>query len=534
MLLELDGRGPRYTQITRALLSLIHGGLLPPGVRLPGTRDLARDLDCSRNVVLLAYEQLVLEGYLVGRSKAGTFVSADLPRQPETDAAEPKRRPAPPLGVSPRGRALADAAAEARPITAGTTGLSIDFMFGVCTPDAQLARRLRASLAKAVKAQAFAYTHPAGDPGLRQQIADRLRGARGIVRSPEQIIITNGAQQALDICARLLVGQGDVIVVEDPGYAAVRAMFVSAGGTVIPVPVDRNGLDPAALPDDRRVRLAYVTPSHQFPTGAVMSASRRYALLAWARQRGACVIEDDYDGELRYSGRPIKALAALDGADHVVYCGTLAKSLFPSLRLGYLAVPEWLRTDAISAKWLADRGSSGLLQHAVRDLMATGEYDRHIARLRRRYSARRAILTRELRSHLGSEVEIAGDAAGLHLVVWTPNLRPFELEALVSECRRRSIGVYSVAEHAVGTLPTPGLILGYGLLDEDRLRKGIRGLAAAYQTLRKSARSRPRPTTADRGQPRLTSHSPNPTPSISKRPVPKRLSATTRRSVSGE
>ena len=492
MLLELDGDGPRYAQITRALLSLIQSGLLAPGARVPGTRVLARDLGCSRNIVLLAYEQLVLEGYLVGRPKAGTFVSPDLPRHPS--ARGPKHAAAihRGRGLSARGQLLADAAAQARPVTAEKRGLAINFIYGACVPDDRLVRRLRASLAKALRDRAFGYVDAAGDAGLRQQVADRLRATRGIVRSPNQIVITNGAQQAIDICARLLVGDGDEVVVEDPGYAAANALFASAGGTVVPVAVDGHGLNPAALPTGGRpARVMYVTPSHQFPTGAVMPVARRYALLAWARQRGTHIIEDDYDGELRYIGRPIKALAALDGADQVIYCGTFSKSLFPSLRLAYLALPEWLVADATRTKWLTDRGASALLQAPVRDLMATGEYDRHISRMQRRYSARRDVLTRELRRYFGSEIQIQGDGAGLHLVVWMPGLNGSQLDALALACERRNIAVYSMAPHSVRPLRRPGLLLGYGLLDESRITEGIRGLAAAYRELKRSIPSRP-------------------------------------------
>ena len=192
--------------------------------------------------------------------------------------------------------------------------------------------------------RAFRYGPPAGDPDLRQQIADRIRAARGIARSADQIVVTSGAQQALDICVRLLLDPGDHIVVEDPGYAAAHAVFTAAGAKVIRVPVDGTGPRSrrSCRADRSPVRAIYVTPSHQFPTGAVMPAARRYALLEWAKRRGAYVIEDDYDGEFRYVGRPIAALAGLEAEGTVIYCGTFAKSLFPSLRLGYLAVPAGL------------------------------------------------------------------------------------------------------------------------------------------------------------------------------------------------
>jgi GntR family transcriptional regulator/MocR family aminotransferase len=335
----------------------------------------------------------------------------------------------------------------------------------------------------------FLYGPPAGDERLRGELARRLHAARGIDRGPECLVITNGAQQALDLCARLFLSEGDEVIVEDPGYEAARAAFVAAGATIVPVPVDGEGLDPARMPRRRhRLRLAYVTPSHQFPTGAIMSAARRQMLMAWARRHRVHVLEDDYDGDLRFGAAPIKALAAHDDDEGVIYCGTFAKALFPSLRLGYLSLPRHLAAAAASAKWLLDRGSAMLLQQVVADLMASGEYDRHLRRMHRRYAARRAVLVRVLQEELGSEVSISGDSAGLHLVAWFPSLPPSAVDALVAACLDRGVGVHSVGRHAIGPLPMAGLMLGYGLLDEDAIETGVRILATEFRRLRRAAK----------------------------------------------
>jgi GntR family transcriptional regulator / MocR family aminotransferase len=484
--LELDGGGPRYGQIRRALLGAIGTGALAPGARLPTTRDLARQLECARNIVLLAYEQLVLEGYLTARPRTGTFVSSDLPRAPVANGRRQSSSGKDRIPLAPSGQRLAEASSQAWAITRRSRRYSIDFMYGQCEPDTRILRHLRRGFGNVLHEPfAFEYGNPAGDATLRAEVAQRLCGTRGVARSAEQIVITNGAQQALDICARLLLRTGDQALVEDPGYEAARAVFRAAGAVITPVAVDAEGLNPAALPPRAaRTRLLYVTPSHQFPTGAILTAARRHQLRLWARSRGVFIIEDDYDGELRYHERAVRALAGLEPDDHVIYCGTFAKSLFPSLRLGYLALPDALVAPAANAKWLTDRGSSGLVQRLVRNLMTTGEYDRHIRRMQRRYLARRDALVHALTEHLGQEVEIAGDASGMHLVAWFPRLGPSHLDALVAACARRDVGVYPIARHALQPLGRAGLIMGYGLVDERAIDRGVRTLAAKYRKIR--------------------------------------------------
>jgi GntR family transcriptional regulator/MocR family aminotransferase len=482
MLLTLDGQGPRYAQITRALRGAIQDEVLAAGTRLPPTRDLARSLGCSRNIVLLAYEQLLLEGYLSTRQGAGTFVSPELPSA--------KRRPravAPaqgPLRLSQRGRTGVTAAAHARAAMGRPPNVTIDFMYGLCEPDPRVIAHVRTAFNTSLRARAFRYGSPAGDLGLRQQIADRIRAARGITRAADDIVVTSGAQQGLDICVRMLLDSGDHIVMEDPGYVSAQAVFTAAGAKVIRVPVDEHGLDPSALPSERvPVRAIYVTPSHQFPTGAVMPAARRHALLAWAKRRGAYVIEDDYDGEFRYQGRPIAALAGMDADGIVIYCGTFAKTLFPSLRLGYLAVPRGSASALAQGKWLCDLSSSPLLQQTLGGLMATGEYDRHIRRMQKRYRLRREVLLDAFKKRFEDAVEIQGSAAGLHVVAWLPRLAPELMPTLIAECARRGVGMYSIAAHAARPLPRAGLLVGYGLTDPDAIRRGIAIVSQAYQAV---------------------------------------------------
>jgi GntR family transcriptional regulator/MocR family aminotransferase len=486
MLLRLDGAGPRYAQITRALAGLIQSGELGPGSRVPPTRELARDLDCSRNIVLLAYEQLALEGYLVTRTGGGTFVSPELPAglasAPRTDGG---REVDPlPARLSSNGRRLVEIAAEAREITRGQGRLGIDFAYGLSEPDDRAVSRIRSAFAAALRQQPFRYPDPAGDWTLRLQLAERLRGVRGIARTADEIVVTGGAQQALDMCARLLLTEGDRVVVEEPGYEGATAPFQAAGATLVRARVDANGLDPSALPEDGTpVRLVYVTPSHQFPTGAVMPVARRLALLAWARRHGAYVIEDDYNGEFRYAGKSIEALTALDPDGPVIYCGTLAKSLFPSLRLGYLVLPKELVPAVVACRWLTDRGSPILLQRTVAELMATGEYDRHIRRMLRRYRTRREALIGALQARLGSDVEIRGGTSGSHVAVWLPRLAPERVDELIDRCKARGVGVYSIASHATLPLEQAGLMLGYGLLDVERIGRGVKVLAQEYRRL---------------------------------------------------
>ena len=285
------------------------------------------------------------------------------------------------------------------------------------------------------------YGDPSGSPELRSALQAYLWRARGLRCEPDQIIVVNGSQQGLDLCVRLLLNPGEPAVIENPCYAAARDVLLATGARLIPRAVDREGMRTEQLPP---ARLAYVTPSHQFPLGSVMSVSRRQDLLAWARNCGACVIEDDYDGEYRYDVAPIPTLQTLDGARNVIYLGTVSKTLSPALRLGYLVVPRALSPAFRAAKRLADRHTPGLEQEALTDLITSGAYERHVRRVRRRNGERRAALLTALQTQLRDQVRVVGAEAGLHVVAWLPRL-PMDQEAtLVAAARAAGVGVYPI------------------------------------------------------------------------------------------
>jgi GntR family transcriptional regulator/MocR family aminotransferase len=480
MILTLDGHGPRYAQISRALVALIRHGALAPGTRVPSSRELARDVGCSRNVVLLAYEQLLLEGYFVGRERAGTFVAPELTRiddnSREGRGSSPSPRVKPRVRLTRAGRRLTRAAAVAMMPIQHQPACAIDFMYGLSEPDERFLRRLRAALGAALRERAFFPGPAQGDLALREEIAQRLTAARGITRSAAHIVITSGTQQAINLCCRLLLDPGDGVIVEDPGYDFVRAAFLAADARITYARVDRDGLNPADLPSRKPARLVYVTPSHQFPTGVVTPASRRHALVTWARRNGAFIFEDDYDGEFRYAGQPIPALASLD-PDVVIYCGTFSKSLFPTWRLGYLVLPPALVQPVAQCKWITDLASSRLTQRALPHLLANGEFDRHVRRMQRRYRERRDALVRTLRRHFKDDAEIEGASAGLHLTIRLRRLGLNGVDDLIERCRARGVGVYSLARHAKQRLGCATLILGYGLVDVRQIERGIRVVA---------------------------------------------------------
>jgi GntR family transcriptional regulator/MocR family aminotransferase len=359
----------------------------------------------------------------------------------------------------------------------------IDFIYGLTEPDARLVRQFRRAVARPPGEGTFSYGPPAGDYDLRREIATRLRTTRGIACAAEDIVLTSGTQQALDLTARLLVSPGARVIVERPGYAAAAAAFRAAGAVIVPGRVDGQGLDPASLPRTRpAARVVYVTPSHQFPTGAVLSAARRYALIAWARRMGAVIFEDDYDGEFRYAGRPIPALASL-APDAVLYCGTLAKSLFPACRIGYVVLPAPLVDAFTRAKWMTDLGNSRFVERALAHLFATREYDRHIRRAHRRCRARRDALVGALERRFGRDVAIDGSSAGLHLVAHLRAVPVARLAGMIAACRAKGVGLYPLARAGRHARTHAALLMGYGLVDVEQIGRGVQVLAEACRTL---------------------------------------------------
>jgi GntR family transcriptional regulator/MocR family aminotransferase len=471
--LDPEHDDPLHRQIYAQLRTAILSGRLVPGQRLPATRGLAEQLGLARNTVARAYDDLLSEGYLEGRVGAGTFVSAALAAPPRESAERGGWTPA----LSPwAGRALGGGAP-----TSVDPPAPIGFDFRPGTPDWDafprriwwrlLGRRLRAG-------ELGRYPDPAGYWALREAIARHLAASRAVICQPEQVAIVNGTQQAIDLLGRLLIAPGDRVVVEEPGYPEARRVLAAYGASLAPVPVDDRGLRAEALPA-AGARLVYVTPSHQFPTGVTLSLDRRLRLLAWARRHDALVVEDDYDSEFRYAGRPVESLQGLDRAGRVVYLGTFSSVLFPPLRVGYVVLPLGLVEPFVAAKWLADRGTGALEQQALADFLVDGHFSRHLRRMRRLGRARRDALLGALRQHLGSAAAPPLAETGTHVLL---PLRGVDETAALREAQRRGVGVYPVAPHyARPTGARPGLLLGFASLPESAIDEGVRLLGEALR-----------------------------------------------------
>ncbi|ALG10084.1 PLP-dependent aminotransferase family protein [Kibdelosporangium phytohabitans] len=461
---SLSGRGDLSARIYRELLAAILDGRLRPGERLPPTRELARRLEVSRTTVTEAYERLTAEGFLVGRVGAGTFVT-DQP-------VKPARRAVPQRQARVRARRLWESVSE----PSVDAVLPFDFQLGV--PDGRLFpletwRRLVARELRAKSVHPARYADPAGHAGLRQAIARFVGVSRSVVADAEDVVVTQGAQQALDVIGRVLVDPGDVVAVEEPGYSPARRLFQSLGARVVAVPVDGEGIDVTAIP--AAARLVYTTPSHQFPLGTAMSLARRTALLAWAHQRGAVIVEDDYDSEFRFSERPLQPLQSIDRGGRVVYVGSFSKIMLPMLRVGFLVAPPSLRATLRTAKQLADMHGDPVTQAALARFIEEGLLARHIRKATREYAARHELITTTLRSGVGW-LELVPSSAGLHVCARTR----FDPAPLVARARADGVAVQALADFCAGA-PQHGIVLGYGGIEVPRIAEGLRRLAAAHR-----------------------------------------------------
>jgi GntR family transcriptional regulator / MocR family aminotransferase len=468
----LGGRGELAGQIYRQLLDAILDGRLRPGERLPATRDFARGLDVSRNTVALAYERLGAEGYVTGRVGAGTYVCAEPPgpvrRQPR-----PRRAPGA-EGLSPRPiwRTL--------PLSATAASTPPAYDFGVGIPDARLFpfQAWRRIIARELRPSTFGsgdYSEPQGHPGLRAAIARHIGVSRSVRAGADDVLVTHGAQQALDLIGRVLVEPGTVVAVEEPGYPPVRHLFASLGARVVGVPVDAEGLTVSALPDS--ARLIYVTPSHQFPLGTAMSLARRTALLSWAQARGAVVVEDDYDSEFRYSERPLEPLQSIDRAGRVVYIGSLSKTLLPALRMGFLVAPPSLLGALRTAKQLSDWHCDSLTQAALARFIDEGLLARHIRRATRHYAPRHEQVIAALRHDLAAWLVPVPSVAGLHICARLVPGSDVDVARVVEEAGRHGVAIRSLASYCVDGPPQPGLVIGFGAIPTERVADGLRLLA---------------------------------------------------------
>jgi GntR family transcriptional regulator/MocR family aminotransferase len=474
---------PLFRQLYESLRGAALSGRLAAGARLPATRALAADLGVSRNTVLNAYEQLLAEGYLVGRVGSGTFVAPNLP----DDLLEARARPAEPRPgrtgrpLSRRGAVLAST----RRSVTSRDGPPRAFRPGVpaldAFPHADWARLLRKHVRQELR-DLLGGGEPAGYRPLREAVAAHVGAARAVRCDAAQVVIVAGTQQALDLCARVLLDPGDAAWVEDPGYLGARGALLGAGVRVVPVAVDGEGLDVA---DGVRrcpgARLCYVTPSHQYPLGVALSLPRRLALFEWARRAGAWVIEDDYDSEFRYAGRPLASLQGQDRDGRVIYVGTFSKALFPALRLGYLVAPPDLVDAFTAAKELADSFSPHLTQAVLADFLADGHFARHVRRMRALYAERQEALVRAARRALGGLLELDPSPTGLHTVGWLPrgvDDREASAAAAAAGVEAPPVSAYRLRPSRRG-----GLLLGYGGITPRQIRDGVRALGPALETL---------------------------------------------------
>ncbi len=430
---------------------------------------LATQLGIARNSVVAAYEQLLAEGFIEGRVGAGSYVSRDMP-----EALEVPPPPAAPPPSMPAHRYPAS------PPHAGQYGTA-PFNTGRCWLDdrtLQVWRSLTMRHLQTMDPALLGYADPRGSLPLRQAIARYLRAARAVRCEPEQVVVTAGAQQAIDLMLRVLLEPGDPVWLEDPCYPAVRAALAAARARIIPVPVDAQGLEVAAgIAASPQARLAYVTPSSQYPLGVVLSMARRLELLAWARRAGAWVLEDDYDSEFRYAGRPLASLQGIDDGGRVIYVGTFSKVLFPGLRLGYAVVPPELLDAVLSARLLTDWHPAALQEGVVTDFLEEGHFAQHLRRMRQHYRLARDTLVAALRERLPDTLEVEVPEQGMKLLA---RLRPGLADSAVSAAAaRRGIVARPVSPMFMAAPPVQGLMLGFSGHEPGALRWAARELAEA-------------------------------------------------------
>ncbi|MCF8480128.1 MAG: PLP-dependent aminotransferase family protein [Rhodospirillum sp.] len=490
---------PLARSVADGLRERILRGLLTPGTRLPSSRRLAGDLGLSRTTALTAYESLKAEGYVTSRTGSGHFVAEDLPHllphplplpsvvTPETEISS--------TGKDPRGeaslrlsnwgtRAVAHAALRLPAGQAGQPRARYDFLFGLSLtdafPHAAWKRAIKAVLdARWRRPDLLRYQPPEGASTLRTAVAQWLRDHRGITPEGRDVLITNGSQQGIELALRLLVNPGERVAVEDPGYGGFREVLGALGAEAVPLPVDDQGPRVDLLPGlDPPIRGVCVTPSHQFPTGVVLSLSRRMDLLRWARETNSWILEDDYDSEFRYGDRPLPALAGADLEGRVIYLAGFSKALFPSLRLGFVSAPQSLFPAFIRAREVVDRHGPGLEQEALALWMSDGTFGRHLRRVRTLQAARREILVTALRESFGNRIRITGAEAGIHLVAWFPEHDQASMALWSERARSKDVRALPLGHQFVTPDPPAGFILGYAGIEREDIAEGIRQLAS--------------------------------------------------------
>jgi GntR family transcriptional regulator/MocR family aminotransferase len=488
--IDQDSSTPLHRQLYDGLRSAILHGRLKPGERVPSTRLLSQSLGVSRTTVTLSYEQLLSEGYLRTVAGSGTFVGCQLPDEllrtapvenASARAGEGRHSPEREISLSSYGRSLTDAV----PFEPPEPETPINFKAGRPALEEfplEQWRRLLLRHYRSIDPPLLDYAQGSqGYEPLREAIASYLVRSRAARCDADQVIVVNGSQQALDLIAKILIDRGDRVAIENPGYLGARRAFLAQGARLAPVGVDESGIivdmlqTTPAKEKNERIKSIYVTPSHQFPTGATMSLPRRLDLLAWAEKRGVMIIEDDYDSEFRYGCRPIPALQGLAGGDSVIYVGTFSKMLFPALRVGYVVAPKPLVRLFVRAKWLADRHTPMLEQRVLADFIIEGYLERHLRRMRMLYDKRRQTLVRAIAANLGDRATILGDNAGMHLMVSIRSA--MSDEAIIERARARGIGIVNAKLYYLEGGCRGEFVFGYAGLSERKIQDGIRRLA---------------------------------------------------------
>jgi GntR family transcriptional regulator/MocR family aminotransferase len=475
--IDREAPDPLHKQIYDGFRAAILRGDLRPAERIPSSRELASQLRVSRFPVLNAYGQLLSEGYFESRTGAGTYVSASLPEQRMSVA-----QPVGPSAQSPSGPRPISHRSQLYPAFRHSSLLRGWGSFGVHQPALdqfpfQIWAGLVSRHSRNPHASAIHHVNPLGAERFRSTICDYLRTARGVKCDPDQIMVVSGSQQALDITARVLLDPGNAVWVEEPGYALERIVLTSAGCRLIPIPVDQEGMQVSAgIKRCRKARAAFVTPSHQYPLGSTMSASRRIQLLNWAQDSGAWIIEDDYDSEYRYESLPVASLHGLDVNSRVIYIGTFSKVLFPSLRLGYMVIPRDLVDRFVAVRHAMDIFPPYLYQEVLADFIAGGHFTRHLRKMRQIYVARRTALIESLRNEFPASagIEVHGTEAGMHLTITIPDR--FVDTEIAARAAEERLWLWPLSRSYITDKPRQGFILGFSSTAPDHMPAAVRKL----------------------------------------------------------
>jgi len=485
---DADGELPRYRVLYQAIRESILGHRLPPGTRLPSTRELARELGLSRNTVLSTFEGLLAEGFISARAGSGTFVA-------EAAAAPRARLGRAAANAEMRGATRAPGDAQGAPAPLSTRGARLAAFQGgsrfeiqpLCAGEVDFTlfpikqwQRLQSRQLRMARPELLDYAADGGHAPLRHAIADYVRVSRAVRVDVDQVIVTAGTQHSLDLCAQMLADVGDRVWVEDPCYWGARCIFESCDLKIEPIPVDADGMNPGAAQAAGRPRLIYLTPSNQYPTGVPMSLARRRAILDLAVRERAWILEDDYDSELRYSGRPLASLQGLDTGQRVVYLGTFSKILYPGIKIGYMVVPPALVAPFRSALYDLQRPGQLTVQGALADFMERGYFATHIRRVRQAYAETRALLVQALAPALEAGAWIPSQSAGLHLQVSLPP--GVADEPIAAAAAELGVRVNPLSRYYIGAPTTRGLVVGYGYAPAEKVARGGRVLAQLLRT----------------------------------------------------